>query len=155
MGMRVLAIDVGEAKEKHCRSLGAEFFVDAVATPNVVETITKLTNGGPHGVINVATAEKPIEQAVEYVRTRGTVVLVSLPKDAKLKADVFWTVFRAVTIKGSYVGNRQDADEALDFMTRNSIKIPVEIVKLEDVKSVYDRMLKGTITSRAVIDLWA
>ena len=81
--------------------------------------------------------------------------MVSLPRDAKLKADVFWTVFRAITIKGSYVGNRHDADEALEFMARNSIKVPVEIVKIEDVKDIYDRMLKGTITSRAVINLWA
>ena len=126
-----------------------------MATPNVVKTITKLIDGGPHGVINVATAEKPIEQAVQYVRTRGTVVLVSLPKNAKVNAEVFWTVFRAITIKGTCVGSRQDADEALDFMARNLITVPVEIVKLEEVKNIYDRMLNGTIASRAVVDLWA
>ena len=44
----------------------------------------QLTEGGPHGVINFAVAKKPMEQAVEYVRKRGTVVFVGLPKDSKV-----------------------------------------------------------------------
>jgi len=36
--MRVIAVDVGESKLNYCRSLGAEFCVDAVA-PNLTEQI--------------------------------------------------------------------------------------------------------------------
>uniref|UniRef100_A0A7E4VQ64 alcohol dehydrogenase n=1 Tax=Panagrellus redivivus TaxID=6233 RepID=A0A7E4VQ64_PANRE len=154
MGFRILAIDIGDAKEAHCKSLGAEFYVDVSKTNDIVQTITKVTDGGPHGVVNIATAEKPIELATQYVRTRGTVVLVSLPKDAQLKADVFWTVFRAVTIKGSYVGNRQDTDEALDFLARGLVDVPIEVLPLSALPSIYDRMLKGQITGRTVLDVW-
>lgn len=73
MGLRVLAIDMGE-KEEHCKEMGAEFFVDPTKSKNIVEEVRKLTDGGPHAVINLATAEKPMDQACEYVRTRGSVV---------------------------------------------------------------------------------
>lgn len=81
MGMRVVAVDHG-SKEEHCKSLGAEWFVDAFKTENIVEHIVGITDGGPHGVINFAAAKKPMEEALQYVRKKGTVVFVGLPKDA-------------------------------------------------------------------------
>uniref|UniRef100_A0A914QI29 alcohol dehydrogenase n=1 Tax=Panagrolaimus davidi TaxID=227884 RepID=A0A914QI29_9BILA len=153
MGMRVLALDIGREKEKHCKELGAEFFVDPLAEANVVEKVLTLTKGGPHAVVHVATSDKPIEQAIKYIRTRGTIVLVSLPKDAKLIADVFSIVIRIITIKGTFVGSRVDADEALEFFARGLIDIPIEIFALKDIPKVYDRMQKGEIRGRVVVDL--
>ena len=153
MGMRVIALDIGSEKGKHCRQLGAEFFVDPSVEPDVVGTIRKLTNGGPHGVTHFATSEKPLEQAIHYVRTRGTVVAVSLPKDAKLNANVFWVVYRAITIKGSFIGTRKDTDEAIDFFARGLIDVPVEIVTLADLEKVYNLMINGQIKGRYVLDL--
>jgi propanol-preferring alcohol dehydrogenase len=152
MGLRVLAIDMAE-KEEHCKKLGAEFFVDASVDKDIVEKIVTFTKGGPHGVVHVATSDKPIAQAIQYVRTRGTVVLVSLPKDGKLIADVFWIVFKTITIKGSLIGSRVDTDEAIDFFARGLINVPIEIVSLKDVPNVYDRMQKGQIKGRVVVDL--
>ncbi|CAP39759.1 Protein CBR-SODH-1 [Caenorhabditis briggsae] len=151
MGMRVVAMD-HSSKEAHCKNLGAEWFVDAFDTPDIVSHITKLTEGGPHGVINFAVARKPMEQAVEYVRKRGTVVFVGLPKDSKVTFDTTPFIFNAITIKGSIVGSRLDVDEAMEFVTRGIVKVPLELVKLEDVPAVYQRMIDGKITSRAVVD---
>lgn len=153
MGMQVLAIDVGN-KEEHCKSLGADMFVDPFASKDLINDIQKLTNGGPHGVINVATAAKPMEDSAKYVRTKGTVVLVALPKDAKVTLDVFWTVVRMINVKGSYVGTRQDTDEALGFFARNQVAIPTEVVPLSSLPDIYDRMLKAQINGRVVLDLW-
>lgn len=50
-------------------------------------------------------------EALEYLRPHGTLVAVGLPPDTYIKANVFWTVFKALRIVGSYVGNRQDAIE--------------------------------------------
>lgn len=40
---------------------------------------------------------------------------------------VFETVIKMVTIKGSYVGNRKDTGEALDFYRRGLIKAPYKV----------------------------
>uniref|UniRef100_A0A7E4VP40 alcohol dehydrogenase n=1 Tax=Panagrellus redivivus TaxID=6233 RepID=A0A7E4VP40_PANRE len=153
MGYRILAIDA-TAKEDHCRSLGADLFVDPFTSKDIVQEIQALTNGGPHAVLNLAPVERAIKASVQYVRTKGTVVLVSLPKDAKLEADIFWTVFKAITIKGSFVGSRQDADEALDFVRRGLVKIPLEVITLEDVPKAFERLEKGLVNGRIVVDLF-
>ncbi|KAI6213089.1 hypothetical protein M3Y94_00108500 [Aphelenchoides besseyi] len=152
MGYRPLAID-GSSKEKLCKEMGAEWFIDH-KTENLVSEIRKLTKGGPHAVMCLAPIEKAMNQACEYVRTRGTVVLVALPKDARVSIDVFSTVFRAITVKGSYVGNREDTVEAIEFFSRGLIKIPVEIQPLSQLPNVFDRMHKGEINGRIVLDLW-
>ncbi|CAI2353893.1 unnamed protein product [Caenorhabditis sp. 36 PRJEB53466] len=151
MGMRVVAVD-HKSKMEHCKSLGAEWFVDAFDTPNIVEHITRITEGGPHGVVNFAVAKKPMEQALEYVRKRGTVVFVGLPKDSKVTFDTTPFIFNAITMKGSIVGSRMDVDEAMEFVARGIVKVPLELVKLEDVPSVYKKMQEGKVNSRAVVD---
>jgi len=49
-------------------------------------------------VILVATSEKPFQQAAEYVRPRGTVVAIGLPAGAQLKAPVFESVLKMVSL---------------------------------------------------------
>lgn len=57
-----------------------------------------------------------------------------------------------VTIKGSYVGNRKDSAEAIDFFARGLIKVPFKTVGLSELQMVYDLMHEGKITGRYVVD---
>lgn len=95
---------------------------------------------GAHAVILLAVSEKPFQQATEYVRSRGTIIAIGLPPDAHLKAPVFNTVVRMITIKGSYVGNRQDSVEALDFFARGLIKAPFKLAPLKDLPKIFELM---------------
>merc|ERR1712108_87476 len=142
-------------KKKLCTGeLGAEAFVDFSTSKNLVADVQKATPDGlgPHVVILVAVNEKPFQQAAEYVRPRGTVVCIGLPAGAYLKAPVFESVIRMVTIKGSYVGNRKDTAEALDFYRRGVIKAPFKVVGLSELQKVYDLMHQGQIAGRYVLD---
>lgn len=53
-----------------------------------------------------------------------------------------------VTIKGSYVGNRKDTSEALEFFRRGVIKAPFKTVGLSELQKVYDLMHEGKIAGR-------
>lgn len=97
---------------------------------------------GPHAVLLVAAAELPFQQATAYVRSKGCIVAIGLPAKAQLKAPVFDTVVRMITIKGSYVGNRLDAKEAVDFFTRGKIKVPYKTVELSELGNVFSLMSK-------------
>ena len=83
----------------------------------------------------MAVSEKPFHQAAEYVRKRGTVVAIGLPADAYLKAPVFESVLKMVNIKASYVGNRRDTAEALDFFRRGLITPHIKVVGLSELPS--------------------
>ncbi|KAK9355864.1 chaperonin 10-like protein [Lipomyces doorenjongii] len=152
MGLRVLGIDTGDVKSKMTQALGAEVFIDFARTPDIVAEVIKVTNGGPHAVINVAVAEKPFEMSCKYVRPRGTVVVVGLPAHAYVKSEVFSTVVKSITIKGSYVGNRADTDEAIDFFSRGLVESPIRIVGLSELPKVFELMEKGEIAGRYVLD---
>lgn len=57
-----------------------------------------------------------------------------------------------ISIKGSYVGNRQDTAEALDFFRRGLIKAPFKTVGLSQLQDVYKLMEEGKIAGRYVVD---
>lgn len=81
---------------------------------------------------------------------------VGLPGAAKLEASIFYTVFKvrkkssiasglhsdsstfflqSISILGSYVGNRQDAKEALDIAARGGVKVHFVLKKLSDIET--------------------
>lgn len=155
MGLRVIGIDGGPGKEELFYSLGGEKFIDFTkfSTNNLmVRAIQEATQGGPHGVINVSVSDAAISLSTEYVRACGTVVLVGLPAHSVVKSPVFEHVVKSINIKGSYVGNRADTREAIDFFTRGLIKSPIKVVGLSELPKVYDLMEKGKILGRYVVD---
>ena len=154
MGLQIIAIDTGDDKKAMTAKLGADHFVDFAKSQNVVKDVQAATKdgSGPHAVILVAVNEKPFQQAAEYVRPRGTVVAIGLPAGAFLKAPVFETVIGMKTIKGSYVGNRKDTGEAIDFFARGLIKAPFKTIGLSELQKVYDLMHAGKIAGRYVVD---
>lgn len=155
MGLRTIAIDAGDEKKKMClEQLGSYAFVDFSTSQNVVKDVQAATEDGlgPHAVILVATSEKPFQQAAEYVRPRGTVVAIGLPAGAQLKAPVFESVLKMVCLRCSYVGNRRDSAEAIEFFRRGNIHAPFKVVGLSELEKVYDLMHKGQIAGRYVLD---
>lgn len=152
MGYRVLGIDGGEEKEALFKKLGGEYFIDFTKTKDVISEVLEATNGGAHGVINVSVSEGAISASTRYARANGTVVLVGLPANAYCKSEVFNQVVKSVSIVGSYVGNRADTREALDFFVRGLVKSPIKVVGLSTLPEIYEKMEKGQIVGRYVVD---
>ncbi|KAF6010808.1 alcohol dehydrogenase [Brettanomyces bruxellensis] len=152
MGLRVVGIDGGSEKKELATKLGAEEFIDFTQVSDVVKEMQNVTNGGPHGVINVSVSPRAMSQSVEYVRTLGKVVLVGLPADAVVQTKVFDHVIKSIQIRGSYVGNREDTAEALDFFERGLVHSPIKVVGLSDLPKVFSLMEKGKIAGRYVLD---
>lgn len=154
-GYRVIAIDTGDDKRKLAESLGAERFIDFKTTKNLTEDVKAATPDGygPHAAVVAASSASGYETALDYIRSRGTLVAVGLPGGTDIKANVFFTVFRAVKIVGSYVGNRQDAIESLQIAAAGKVKTHYKTLGLSDLPKVYEDMHSGRITGRIVLDI--
>lgn len=154
MGLHTIAIDGGAEKGAATKALGAEAYVDFTTSKDLVADVKAATpdGTGPHSAILLAVSEKPFQQAADYVRPRGSVICIGLPAGARLSAPVFDTVIKMISIKGSYVGNRQDTAEALDFFARGLIKAPYKVIGLSELQSVYDMMHAGNVVGRYVVD---
>lgn len=155
MGLRIIAIDGGEEKKEMCVKLGAEAYVDFTTSSDLVKDVQAATPDGlgPHAVLLLAPFEGPFQQAAGYVRPRGTIVAIGLPAQAYLKAPVFPTVVKMINIKGSYVGNRQDGIEAIEFFRRGLIKAPFKTVPLSELGHVFELMEQGKIAGRYVLQM--
>jgi len=150
MGMHVAAIDVHPDKLALARSLGAEIAIDARESDPVAELQKRL--GGVHGVLVTAVSPAAFEQAFGVLRPHGTMALVGLPP-GRFAMPIFDTVLKRITVRGSIVGTRQDLEEALAFAGDGAVKAHFSWDRLDNINAVFERMEKGAIDGRVVLDL--
>ncbi|KAI8816374.1 alcohol dehydrogenase 2 [Fimicolochytrium jonesii] len=153
MGMRVIAID-HPSKESFCSKLKAEAFVPFTLKPDeLTQKIKSITNGGAHGALLAVASPEPYATALTYLRSWGTLVTLGLPKrGSQIPVDIFDTVMRRLTVRGSIVGDRKDAREAMEFAARGDVKVEVEVVGWENLKEVLGKMKEGKLQGRVVLD---
>lgn len=149
MGFKVAAVDIDEDKLHLARTLGAEITVNARETdpgPYLQKAI-----GGAQGVLVTAVSPIAFSQAMGMVRRGGTVSLNGLPP-GDFPLSIFDTVLRGVTVRGSIVGTRLDLQEALAFAADGRVRATVHAEGLHNINSVFDRMARGEIEGRVVLD---
>ncbi|KIY47085.1 GroES-like protein [Fistulina hepatica ATCC 64428] len=152
MGLRPIAIDTGEAKKQLCLKHGAEAWIDFKETSDIVGAVKALTDGkGAHSAVVTTASPSGYTQAVDYLRSGGTLMAVGLPPSAKFEASIFWTVFKAISIIGSAVGNRQDAIEAIDIAARGGVACYYAKKPLSELTHTYEAMHAGTLPGRIVL----
>lgn len=154
MGLRVVAIDVDDAKLALATKHGAEVVVNAAGTEDAAAAVIEATGGGVHGALVTAVNAHAFPQALGALRRGGTMVLVGLPPE-KLPLDIFWVVLNGWTVRGSIVGTRRDMEEAIDFFARGAISPTYTVRSLEEINDIFDSMLAGGIDGRVVVDMSA
>jgi propanol-preferring alcohol dehydrogenase len=150
MGLHVAAIDIGPEKLQLARKLGAEITVDA-KEENVVEVIQKKI-GGAHGVLVTAVSLPAFKQALGMLRRGGTCVLNGLPP-GEFPVSIFDLVLNGQTVRGSIVGTRKDLEEALQFAAEGKVKATIEKQALGSINNILDRLKKGKVNGRIVLDI--
>lgn len=150
MGMHVAAIDVADDKLDLAKRLGADLVVNA-KEQNPGEYLKKET-GGMHGALVTAVSPIAFKQGLETLRRKGTMALNGLPP-GNFDLSIFDTVLNRITIRGSIVGTRKDLQEAIQFASEGKVKANVTAAKLEDVNDVFDKMKKGQIEGRMVLQI--
>ena len=155
MGLHSIGIDAGAEKGESCRKLGAAAYVDYTASTSLVDDVRAATHDGlgPHAVLLMTEANTPFQQAMGYVRSHGSIVCIGMPAGTSVSLPVFEAVTRMISVKGSYVGTRQDTLEAVDFFRRGLVREPYKVVGLSELQSVYDLMKENKVTGRYVLDM--
>jgi propanol-preferring alcohol dehydrogenase len=153
MGLQVCAIDIDDGKLAHAKRLGADFVVNAKAADPSAE-VKKGTNGGAHGVLITAPSLTAFNQGVGMTRKRGTCVLVGLPP-GDFPLPLFDVVANCITVRGSFVGTREDMAECLAFAADGKVKADIELQPLSAINEVFSRLAHGDVPSRVVLDFAA
>jgi propanol-preferring alcohol dehydrogenase len=150
MGLHVCAVDIDGGKLALARQLGADLTVDATQE-DAAERVRQGTSGGAHGVLITAPSLGAFKQGVGMTRKRGTCVLVGLPP-GDFPVPLFDVVANCITIRGSFVGNREDMAEALAFAADGRVVADIELQPLSAINEVFDRLEHGKVAARVVLD---
>ena len=84
-------------------------------------------------------------------RKRGTCVLTGLPP-GEFPFPLFDVVLNCITVRGSLVGTRQDMAEALAFAAEGKVKADIELQPLSAINQVLERLERGKVAARVVIE---
>jgi alcohol dehydrogenase, propanol-preferring len=155
MGFRPIVVDTGSEKKNLSLEMGAEAFVDFKDTADVPDAVKKIADGiGAHCVL--VTAPAAYKGAVDLIgdRISGMVMCIGLPSagTVTLGADPFRFIVRNLSIKGSLVGTMEDTRRALDFAKRGLLKQICEVYPVDRLPEAVDKLRKGQVAGRMVVD---
>lgn len=149
MGLKVCAVDIDDGKLALAKRLGADATVNAKAE-DPVAAVKRATDGGAHGVLITAPSLSAFKQGVGMTRKRGICVLVGIPP-GDFPVPLFDVVADCISIRGSFVGNREDLAQALSFAAEGKVKADIELQPLAAINEVFLRLGRGDVPARVVL----
>lgn len=146
MGAEVTILSQSLKKEADGKRLGAKHFY---ATSNP-ETFTKLA-GSFDLIINTVSVELDWNQYLGLLKRDSALVLLGVPPTAP-QVGAGSLIFGRRSLAGSLIGGIKETQEMLDFCGKHNIVSDIEVIDVQKINEAYERMLKGDVRYRFVID---
>ena len=103
-------------------------------------------------ILDAVSANHDINAYLRLLKLDGTMTLIGLP-EKPLEVAAFNLVLPRRQFAGSGIGGIAQTQEMLDYCAAHQIVADVELIPIEQVNEAYERMLKGQVKYRFVIDL--
>jgi uncharacterized zinc-type alcohol dehydrogenase-like protein len=145
-GAEVTMLSSSPSKEKDAASLGAHHF----ALTSDADKMKSLANDFDF-ILNTVSAQHEYGTYLNLLRTNGTMIVVGVPPTPST-VPAFQLIAKRRSIIGSLIGGIKETQEMLDYCAAHNITSDVEVIKIQDINEAYERMLKGDVRYRFVID---
>lgn len=146
-GAEVTVLSTSESKREDAKKLGAHHFV---VTKNDDEVAA--VKSGFDFILDTVAADHDINLYLTMLKTNGTYINVGMPVKP-FSVPSFALASGNKTITGSGAGGVPETQEMLDFCAEHNIVSDIELIDIKDIHTAYDRMLKGDVRYRFVIDM--
>ena len=103
-------------------------------------------------ILDCVSAEHDINAYLSLLKLDGSLVLVGAP-EKPLPVAAFSLFAGRRSFAGSGIGGIAETQEMLDFCGTHGIVCDVELIRMEQINTAYDRLLKGDVKYRFVIDM--
>ncbi len=147
MGAEVTMLSHSPSKEKDAKRLGAHRFVLTSDAAQVKEV-----TGYFDFILDTVSAEHDYNFYLGLLRTNGTMVCVGVPPSPTPVA-AFSIIFGRKSLAGSLIGGLPETQEMLDFCAEHNIVSDIELIRMDEINEAYERMVKGDVRYRFVIDM--
>ena len=146
-GAEVTVLSTSPKKEADAKKLGAHKFV---VTSDAEQL--KAVTGYFDFILDTVSADHDMNLYLSLLKTNGTHICVGAPpKPAPVHS--FSVIVGRKSLAGSMIGGLPETQEMLDFCAAHNIVSDIELIDIKDIYSAYDRMLKGDVRYRFVIDM--
>ncbi|MBI3548426.1 MAG: NAD(P)-dependent alcohol dehydrogenase [Elusimicrobia bacterium] len=146
MGAEVTVLSHSPSKRADAKRLGAHEF--AVTTDaGAVKSLAKRFDI----IIDTVSADHDIDASLSWLSTEGELVIVGAPPKP-LAIRSFSLILGRRKISGSAIGGIAETQEMLDFCAKKKALSDVEVIAMRDVNAAYERMMRGDVRYRFVID---
>ena len=147
MGAEVIVYTTSASKVEDAKRLGAH---DVVLSKD--ETEMQRYAGKLHFVLDCVSANHDINAYLNQLRVDGALALVGAPEHPLPVAAFSLIPFRR-SFAGSMIGGIAETQEMLDFCGKHNIVSDIEMINIQQINEAYDRLLKGDVKYRFVIDM--
>ncbi len=146
-GAEVTVISTSASKQADAEKLGAHHFVLS-STPNALKPYDSKFDI----VLDAISADHDYTGYLNLLGLNGKLLVVGLPEHQP-KVHPFALIKNRRSIIGSMIGGIDETQEMLDFCHEKKIYSEVETIPMSYINEAYERMIKGDIKYRFVIDL--
>ncbi|MCD9098193.1 NAD(P)-dependent alcohol dehydrogenase [Luteimonas fraxinea] len=146
IGARVTVLSTSESKRDDALKLGAHDFA-ATRDEATFKTLAKTFDF----IVDSVSAPHDYNAYLSLLKVDGTMILLGVPdQPAPVAAGALIMQRRRLT--GSLIGGIRETQEMLDFCAEHGIVSDIERIGIADINTAYERMLKGDVRYRFVID---
>lgn len=147
MGAHVVAFTTSESKREAAKLLGAD---EVVVSRNANEMA--LHTKRLDFILNTVAVPHALDPFFALLKRDGAMTLVGAPASPHPAIEVFSLIPKRRTLAGSMIGGIPETQEMLDFCAEHGIVSDIEVIRADQINEAYERMLKGDVKYRFVID---
>jgi uncharacterized zinc-type alcohol dehydrogenase-like protein len=146
-GAHPVVVTTSPSKKEDALRLGAEAIIVSKDPADM-----KANAGTLDFLLNTISAPTDINAYLQLLKLDGTMVMLGVPDKAP-ELQAFALIGKRRTVGGSLIGGIPETQEMLDYCGKRNIVSDVEVIKIQDINEAYERMIKGDVRYRFVIDM--
>ncbi|MBL8300919.1 MAG: NAD(P)-dependent alcohol dehydrogenase [Rhodanobacteraceae bacterium] len=147
MGAHTVAFTTSEAKRDDARRLGAD---EVVVVKNTAQM--RAQGGSFDFILDTVAASHDLDAFTRLLKRDATLCLVGMPDRPHPTPAIAPLIMGRRTIAGSLIGGIAETQEMLDFCADKGIVCDIELIAAAEIDGAYERMLRGDVRYRFVID---
>ena len=148
MGSHVVLFTTSPGKAQDALRLGAHEVCVTSDPKQMAQQAGKLDL-----IVDTVAASHSLDAFLALLRRDGTLALVGAPENPHPSPHPFGLIFRRRSIGGSLIGGIRETQEMLDFCADHGIVSDIETIRMDEINGAYERMLRGDVKYRFVIDM--
>ncbi len=148
MGAHVVLFTTSADKRADALRMGAS---EVVISKNADEMAAHA--GSFDFILNTVAAPHDLDAFLVLLKLDGTMTLVGAPASPHPSPGVFNLIMKRRRLAGSLIGGIKETQEMLDFCAAHGIVSDIEVIRMAEINTAYERMLKSDVKYRFVIDM--